>query len=300
MIVKYWLKAFALLFVLALVAAAPAMAQKNDEVGDVGQPVDILQQLPGANWTEGPATVKIGNQAQMQIPEGFVYTDGPGTRYMMEVTENLPSNREVGFIAPRSFDWFITFEWEDTGYVEDDDKVDARALMKAMKEGNVEENKRRRAAGWPELNMVGWYKEPYYDERTNNFQWAVELESHGQVSINHNIRLLGREGVMEVTVVAGPNDFDRVVDFSQQLLSTYSYVPGKTYAEYRRGDRTAGYGLAALALGGAAAVVAKAGGGKFLKVLILPILAVVALIGKFFRKLFGIKPKGGDSAGSAE
>jgi uncharacterized membrane-anchored protein len=43
------------------------------------------------------------------------------------------------------------------------------------------------------------------------------------------------------------------------LLNGYSFNAGESYAEYRPGDKVAEYGLAALIVGGAAAVAAKKG-----------------------------------------
>ncbi len=72
-------------------------------------------------------------------------------------------------------------------------------------------------------------------------------------------------------------------------------MPGKTYAEYRQGDRLAEYGLAALVVGGAAMGAAKMGWlgklgvlfAKLGKAAFLIVAGIAISIKKFFAKLFG-------------
>ena len=278
----HWMKIFSVLLTLALaIAPVSVMAQgfMTDEDDDA-----FFDLPPGAEWIEGPGVGEIGGMAEIRVPEGYVFTDGPGARSMMELTENLVSEREMGFIAPRDFSWFVTFEYSDSGHVLDDEKIDADQLMKDMRANNKLENEERRRMGWSALTLLGWHREPFYNTQTRNLEWAVELESEGNISINHNIRFLGREGVMEVTIVAEPEDFDAVMRLSQRLLSTYRYLSGHTYAEYRKGDRLAEYGLAALIGGGAAAVAAKSGALKYLwKIIALAAVAGGGLFAKLFR-----------------
>jgi uncharacterized membrane-anchored protein len=276
------MKIFLALFALAL-AIVPLSAAAQDTRADEDEEEEFFDLPPGATWLEGPGMGKIGSMAEIQVPEDYVFTDGPGTRHMMELTENLVSDRQLGFIAPRDFSWFITFEYSDSGHVADDEKIDADRLMKDMKANNKRSNEERKRAGWADLNLVGWYKKPFYNTQTKNLEWAIELESEGHTSINHNVRFLGREGVMEVTNVADPEDFDNVVRLGQRILSTYRYLPGYTYGEYKKGDRLAEYGLAALIGGGAVAVAAKSGVFKYLWKIIV---VVIAAVGGFFAKFF--------------
>ncbi len=283
MVYKHWMRAFLFLFALVLVIApVSAMAQGADV--DADEEEEEFELPSGAKWLEGPGVGKIGDLAEIQVPEGYVFTDGPGTRYMMKLMENMVSDREMGFIAPRDFDWFITFEYDDSGHVKDDEKINATQLMKDMKEGNKYENEERKKMGWPALNVIGWYKEPFYNPKTKNLEWGIELESEGVVSINQNIRFLGREGVMEVTVVAGPDEFGQVLKLAEGLLGSYRYVQGQTYAEYRKGDRLAQYGLTGLIAGGGVAVLAKSGVLKpLLKFLAIPLIAVIGLFSRLLK-----------------
>ena len=75
--------------------------------------------------------------------------------------------------------------------------------------------------------------------------------------VNYNTRLLGRRGVMTVSLVVDPNQVAATVPAFNDLLKSYSFNSGQGYAEFRAGDKIAKYGLTALVAGGAGAVAAK-------------------------------------------
>jgi uncharacterized membrane-anchored protein len=189
-------------------------------------------------------------------------------------------------------DWFIVFEFDNVGFVKDDDKdkLDADAMLKSIKAGTEQGNERRRKMGAPDLHVVGWEQPPKYNPESHNLEWAIRAESQGEPIVNYNTRLLGRKGVMEVSLVVAPDKMLATLPVFQTLMKDYSFKQGERYAEYKSGDKVAKYGLAALITGGAAAVAYKTGllgklgvlfakAGKFL---ILGVIAVVAVIKKFF------------------
>jgi len=70
---------------------------------------------------------------------------------------------------------------------------------------------------------------------------------------------------------------------SSRTLAGYRFNSGDTYSEFKSGDKVATYGLAALIVGGGAAVAAKSGLLKFLGKFIWVGLGAVAL---FVKRLF--------------
>src|SRR5688572_4808687 len=86
---------------------------------------------PGVEFEHGPLVAKIEEHAEIAVPKGFVFTGKKGTMKLMEMMGNLTNDREVGFLAPATvFDeksnesWFVVFEFNDVGYVKDDEKKD--------------------------------------------------------------------------------------------------------------------------------------------------------------------------------
>ena len=127
------------------------------------------------------------------------------------------------------------------------------------------------------------------DQATHNLEWAplVRNKSNGKETVNYNVRILGRRGVTEATLLVSPDKFEAQLPWFRSALTGFSYVQGEDYASFRQGDRIAEYGLAALVTGGVVAAAAKSGLlGRLWKFIILGI----AGLGAFLKKLFG----GGD------
>jgi uncharacterized membrane-anchored protein len=205
----------------------------------------------------------------------------------MEAYQNPTNGRELGFIAPASEEWFAVFEFDDVGYIRDDEKssLDADALLASIKTGNDTGNKERQKRGWSTMTIMGWEQQPRYDESTHNLEWAVRAESEGEPIINHNTRLLGRGGVMEVTLVTNPSTLSDTLPKFKTMLAGFDFEQGQRYAEFRQGDRMAEYGLTGLIVGGTTAVLVKTGAFKWLwKGIVVFGLAIVAFIRKLFAR----------------
>ncbi|MCA9256289.1 MAG: DUF2167 domain-containing protein, partial [Phycisphaerales bacterium] len=227
---------------------------------------------------------------QVEMMAGYRFANGDDTRTLMQLMGNLINGTEVGYLEPVGKDmdshWFIVFEYDDIGYVKDDEKdsLDANALLKSIRESNEYGNKERKKLGLPPMSIVGWAQPPRYDVETQNLVWAPLIESEGSQVVNFNTRRLGRRGVMSVTLVCDPEDLDKVVPEFNRVMTGFSYKPGQKYAEFKSGDKIAEYGLTALVTGGAVAIAAKSGLLKYGWKLIV---AGVAAIGALFKKIFG-------------
>ncbi|MBE2214378.1 MAG: DUF2167 domain-containing protein [Opitutaceae bacterium] len=246
-------------------------------------------QIPDIDWIHGPTRATLGDQAAIAIPEGYVFTGKAGTQRMIQLFGNIVADDEMGFLAAKGKSWFVVFKYDDSGYVKDDEKdaIDADALLKSYQAGAAQDNKRRKEQGLDTLDIVGWETPPAYNPATHNLEWATRLRSgDGSISINHNIRLLGREGVMKVIVVGDPTELAEASSATRQMLvAGYEFNKGKTYAEFKKGDKIAEYGLMGLMAAGAGAVAVKSGLlAKFWKVLIVPIVAVGAWLKKLFKR----------------
>jgi len=238
-------------------------------------------------FKKGPSLGELGTTAQVKVPAGYVFADGGETRSIMETLQNPTTGRELGFVAPAGEDWFAVFEYDAVGYVKDDEKgsLDADALLESIRTGTAEGNKERARRGWPALTVVGWETPPRYNEETHNLEWAIRLESEGQPAVNHNTRLLGRGGVMEVTLVCSPESLSATLPKFKTMLSGFDFVQGQKYAEFRQGDRMAAYGLTGLIVGGGTAALVKSGAFKWIwKALVAAAVGIGALAKKIFSR----------------
>ncbi|QIF05061.1 DUF2167 domain-containing protein [Roseimicrobium sp. ORNL1] len=302
---KTYLPAF--LLALGLTAAAPLVTAQtpapaptpsqgaSDGDSKKNAEAALFKKLGGI--TEGVG--KIGYRAEIDIPEGFTFFPAKGTQEMLKLWGNLPDGTEDGLLIHNETGWSVVFEFENTGYVKDDDKneLDGDALLKVIKDSEPDSNEARKKAGLPAYHTVGFAMPPKYNESTNNLEWALRFTTEGESGefVNYHTKLLGRKGVMTATLLVDPEQMEAVLPGYQKTLTGYRFVKGDTYAEYRQGDKLATYGLTGLVVGGGALAASKLGlFGKLFAVLakggkavFAGIAVLVAGIGKFFGKIFG-------------
>jgi len=244
-------------------------------------PIRAAERVTGISL--GPTNATLGDAGKIQVPQGYVLLDGNRTRARLKAVGEPTSGHEMGWLIPTNGEYSVMFEFNDVGYVKDDekDKLDADKLLASIKAGTEEANKARKEAGRPPVEVVGWDIPPHYDEATHNLEWAIRGSVNGEPLLNYNTRLLGR-------VPATMPQF-------KNLLAGYSFQSGQSYAEYRSGDKVAKYGLTALVVGGAAVGAAKLGllgpiilvFKKAWKLVIVAFAAVVGFFKKMFRKITG-------------
>jgi uncharacterized membrane-anchored protein len=265
----------------AFLLAVPAVAQEGEE-----------NPLAEIHWQDGPTTGRLGDLATLAVPEGFRFADGEGARALLRATQNLPSGEELGVVIPadpeKSGGWFVIFDFSDVGYVKDDerDAIDADALLETLQDSTRRSNEVRKEKGYPTLELTGWAKPPFYDPKTNNLTWATHLTSEsGGASVNWSTRLLGRKGYMNADLVIAPEDLETVLPEFDGLLAGFGYSEGNRYAEFKKGDKVAAYGLTALIVGGAGAVALKTGLlARFWKWIAAGAIALLAGLKKAFSK----------------
>jgi uncharacterized membrane-anchored protein len=272
---------FAILAVLLLPLLRPARADQTSPASSI-------------HWEDGPTVGKLGDIAQITVPEHYAFTGKEGAAKVMEITQNPASGRELGVLIPlikkgeRS--WFVIFEFSETGYVKDDekDKLDSDAILKSLQDGTEEANKIRQQKGWKAYHVVGWSQPPFYNPNSHNLTWSIRGREDGAAgeNVNYSVRLLGRRGTMSADLVLAPDLVPTVVPEFEKLLSGFSFTAGQKYSEFRAGDKVAEYGLTALIAGGAAAAAIKSGLlAKLWKVIVVGFVALAAAIKRFFAYL---------------
>lgn len=232
------------------------------------------------NYQQGAIELR-GDLAKLEVPPDFRYLSPADTATLLtEIWGNPPSdNQTLGMLVPANVkptedaSWGVIITYEEDGYVKDDEaaKLDYDELLKTMQEGTREGSKERVANGYPGIELVGWAAEPRYDAATHKMYWAKELKFEGgeENTLNYNIRILGRRGVLVLNAVAGMNQLPEIEQQTPKILSMVNFQEGHRYADFNPAtDKVAAYGLAAMVTGG---VLAK---GGFFKVLLASLLAM--------------------------
>ena len=277
---------------VAFSLVVPTLAQEAPASANESESVDPLAKY---NW-QTSGTGKLGEHGKIEIPEGFIFLNGVETgEIMTKEFGNLPSEYE-GMIGPESLEWFVVFEFDGVGYVNDDEKddLDSEEILEAIQEGQKAANEERKRRGLDTLTTTGWIVEPNYNPTTNNLEYGFVLESSdGSTNINFLTKLLGRHGVMVSTLLCGPAELEAILPDYQKTLTGFDFDSGQTYAEYQEGDKVAEYGLKGLIAGGAVFAAAKLGlfgtiALWFKKAFKLVIAGVIA-VGLFLKRLIGGK-----------
>ncbi len=269
---------WALAFWLAWMAVARVTAQELEAE---------IEKLP---WKQGPGVAKFGGRAEIPYGKEFRMLTGPDAVQRLEMTGNeVDADTVLGLLEHKEAGWWIVLQFDEIGYVKDDEKndLDADKILEGYKRGVEERNKRQ---GGRPTQVVGWHTKPRYNEATHNLEWAPLFKTGPARFINYQVRILGRKGVTRVTLVEDEERSAQTIAEFRKAMDAFKYQTGESYAEYRPGDKVAKVGLAALAAGGVALGAAKFGlfaklGLLFKKVWKLAIVAVVALA-SFIKKLF--------------
>jgi uncharacterized membrane-anchored protein len=247
----------------------------------------LEEEFSKLNWNNGPSSANISEYANLQYDAGYFSLDVFDTNKFLELIGNLPSTDERYSIGKEDMSWFAVLEFHTSGYIKDDEEIDADNLLKGLKEGNKKGNEERKKQGLRTMQLVGWSVPPFYNKSTNRLEWGTKLKNDdGSYTINYTSRLLGRSGYVSSTLVADPQSFPSQLAEYNQVLTRFSFNSGEKYSEFQEGDKIAKYGLAALVAGGAAAAVIKSKGlWKIIGVAILGGFAVVwGAIKSFFRR----------------
>ena len=250
-------------------------------------------------YQQGKISLQHG-LATLNLPSNFRYL-GPddAERVLHDAWGNPPSEKTLGMIVPAEGgvlgdeSWGVVVTYEEEGHVEDKDAdtINYTKLLKQMKEESDEDDAERKKQGYAAMALVGWAEPPSYDKASHKLYWAKEFKPEGasENSLNYNIRVLGRKGVLVLNAVANMSQLNKVRTEMRQVTAFSDFDSGHRYVDFdSKLDKTAGYGLAALVAGGAAAKLGLFGKLfalllAFKKLLVLGIGAVGVFITKLFR-----------------
>jgi len=204
-------------------------------------------QSPEPEWVSGPEKTSLGTIADLQIPVDCRFTDAEGARNLLKRMNNPVPAGLVGILAPNSGEWLAVVEFNEIGYVNNADKggMNSKAILKAIQDRNEAENNDIMKTGETAIASVEWESQPVYDEKDHSLEWAIRVKTQSGKVINHTLVLLGRRGVLDVTMIKA---YQNSADLTplKQLIKNISFKEGQAYADYQKGDKTADVSLAKL------------------------------------------------------
>lgn len=253
------LRCFFLLLCLLLGGGRTGAASTTD-----GQGSDVERIEKTLRWRQGEITIGQ-NLARLNIPPTFRFLGPEDANAVLTDLWGNPSQEGdlLGMIFPATINpgdrgsWGVVISYEADGHVKDDEaaSIDYDNLLKQLQRSIEEQNNQRTKAGYPNIHLIGWATPPRYNRDTHQLYWAKELsfDNLSAYSLNYNIRVLGRRGVLEVNVVAPMERYPEVERQMPQLIAMVDFTPGNRYADFtQNNDTVATYGLIALIAGSAA------------------------------------------------
>ena len=239
-----------LVMLSALLAAFSVTAQEQEQI-------TAEEFLASLNFQKGTITLP-GGVADLTLPEGFHYLSPEDTeRVLVTAWGNPPGNETLGMLVTGPADilaedsWAAVIGYEEDGYIpdEDADSVDYAEMLANMQAISRESNAARMEAGYDEVELMGWAATPRYDKTAKKLYWAKELR-FGDIpvnTLNYNVRILGREGVLVLNLVATMPQLQEIEAAIPTVLAMTNFNPGYRYSDFDPGvDKVAAYGIGAL------------------------------------------------------
>lgn len=263
---------------LALTLASQAQDSLLSEAEAAARSDSLQNSLP---WKSG-RIVLPGDKAVLDLPQGFRYLDPEAARVVLEDFWGNPDGAgTLGMVfAPGEepfgdSSWGVVLGYDDDGHIDDEDaaETDFDELLETMRKDTEEGNAARKEAGYSTVVLEGWAENPHYDGAQKKLYWAKTLVFDGNEdkTLNYFVRILGREGVLELNAVSDIGALPRVRAGMARLNQVASFTEGNRYADYNPDtDKLSELGVAAL-VGGGVAVAAKSG---LLKGLLVGLLAM--------------------------
>ena len=226
-------------------------------------------------------------RAKLNLTAGYEYLDAEDARRVLEeVWGNPPGEAPLGLIVPEGETpfaadaWGIVLHYRPLGRVPDGDRerIDFAALIEPLKAQVQRLNEQRKAEGYATATLLGWSSLPRYDLQRHILQWGTMSQFSNEAirTMNHEVRLLGRAGVLSMSIVADANQYPQIVARVPTIIDMFTWQPGNTYDDYDEdSDVRAAGGLDTL-ITGTLPVVADEGTSSWWALLLLLPLAGAA------------------------
>lgn len=235
---------------------------------------------------------------KITIPKGFKYLDpAQAETVLVDLWGNPQSeNATLGMIFPEEqgvlskTGYAFNIQYDEIGYVKDNDAddIDYDELLKQMQDEAEEVNSARAAQGYEAIQIVGWAAKPYYDHERKILHWAKEIKfGDAEVNtLNYNVRVLGRKGVLVLNAIAVMPDLAAVKKDIPQVLDIVTFNDGFAYKDFDpKMDQVAAWTIGGLVAG---KVLSKVGFLalliKFWKIIALAVAGAFGAMLKFFKK----------------
>ena len=260
-----------------------------DKAQDPAPTLTLKESLAAFHPDEG--TAKVGTYAEVKLGAGWLWLKSKDAQKFLREMGNAVDDSILGVALPPDFGdsgMFAVYTYDDEGHVDDSEEPDYAELLAQMQADTKASNEQRRKMNVSTVELLGWAEPPHYDKAQRKLYWAKKLQFEGSegVTLNYNVRVLGRAGTLEINGVGDLEQLKDVAAHCKTLLGVTDFVEGQRYTDFNPSvDKVVAGGIGALIAG---KLAMKA--GIFAK-LLKPLLIVLAVLGGVIGKLFAGRKK---------
>lgn len=231
------------------------------------------------HWAGGVHSLGVSH-GRFSAPASARMVESTEAQRFDEIINGTTSSDSEGVVILKRRTLYLSYD--DSGFVSVDDwkDVDATKLLDGMKDSTEKTNDERVKNGVSPIHVDGWVQPPTLDQRRKSVRWVMGLHDEQQKHFVNAVALqLGRHGFERFTLVSRGDDpaGDRALLAS--LVNDYQFDSGSRFRDYVKGDKLAGFGIAALVGTAAGATLLKTGAFAGLLLLLKKFIIVIIALG---------------------
>lgn len=296
---------FALLLAIFLFAPTFSKAQSlesDDSLAKIEAFTKLLDSLDQVDksipYKQGK--VSVNEFLTLNVPSGYKFVPETFAKMIVSDLWKNPKDESIlGMVVPNDFSlaninsWAFIVSYEESGYVKDEDAedIDYDQMMKDIQSTEIETNNERTKQGYDAIHILGWAAKPYYDKNRKILHWAKKIQfgnealADEELTLNYEVRMLGRKGVLSMNAVGTMYQLDSINKHIPDVLNIATFNDGYAYKDFNPSvDKVAAYTIGGLIAG---KLIAKTGLLiLLLKNIKLILLAFFGFFGAFRKKIF--------------
>ncbi len=250
------------LFLVVALSTATAHAASYAELFPTRKYADAQIQAMIESFDYKLGTISlVSGAAKLELEPDYYFLAADDARAILGDFWGFPDNPDLlGAVLPigktpvDGESWAAEVTFDPMGRVSDTE-IDAYAPSVLLEQMQMEMrgyNATRQRLGYPVYELVGWTQPPIYDAATKKLHWASELMIDGKPpnTLNYEIRVLGRTGVLAISFVSSIGRLDAVKAAAAELLAGASFASGHAYADFNQAtDAEAEFSVSELIVG---------------------------------------------------
>jgi len=248
-----------LILTLMLGTGGVCYADEGDLVGirPIGADARVVNQSPAElmaslHFQKGKITLPSGI-ATLDLPPQYEYLPPEEANKILVSAWGNPKRADTqGLIVAADHSvlgpdgWAVVVRYIADGHVRETeaDNLQYEDILRGLQRQADEDSAHRFKNGYNSLSLLGWADVPSYNPKTHQYDLAKELAVLGntETTLNYDVRILGRQGVLDLNGVAPMHDYNLVKRHIDLLTGVTQFAAGQAYSDFNPlTDHIAGY-----------------------------------------------------------